>query len=80
MKLSVSLSDQDVAALDHYIAQVFAFQVLLPAEETGLRIDSKAQAEQVRAVSVDRVGAAIGRLNVRAMAELDQALRPHLQL
>ncbi len=62
------------------IAQVFAFQVLLPADETGLRADSKAQAEQVRAVSVDRVGAAIGRLSVRALAELDQALRLHLQL
>lgn len=33
------------------VARVFAFQVALPAELTGLRVDSKAQAEQVRSVS-----------------------------
>jgi mRNA interferase MazF len=33
------------------IARVFAFQVLLRASATGLRVDSKAQAEQVRSDS-----------------------------
>jgi len=28
--------------------RIFPFQTLLPAEDTGLRVDSKAQAEQVR--------------------------------
>src|SRR4051794_24359186 len=38
------------------IARVFPFQTLLPADATGLRVASKAQAEQVRSVSVERVG------------------------
>jgi mRNA interferase MazF len=43
-------------------ARVFPFQVLLPADHTGLRVDSKAQAEQVRSVAVGRLGPALGRL------------------
>ena len=61
-------------------ARVFPFQVLLPADEVGIRSDSKAQAEQVRAVSVDRIGPVIGRLPARLVAQLDEALRLHLQL
>lgn len=60
--------------------RVFPFQVLLPAEETGLRMDSKAQAEQVRSVSVDRIGPMVGRLPTSLMTQLDDALRLHLQL
>lgn len=62
------------------VARVFPFQVLLPAEETGIHRDSKAQAEQVRSVSVERLGPAIGRLPIHLMAQLDDALRLHLQL
>jgi mRNA interferase MazF len=62
------------------VAHVFPFQVLLPAEVSGLRVDSKAQAEQVRAISVERLGPPLGRLPASVMAELDQALRLHLQL
>ena len=61
-------------------SRVFAFQVLLPAEETGLPMDSKAPAEQVRSVSVERVGAMIGRLPTQLVTQLDDALRLHLQL
>lgn len=61
-------------------ARVLAFQTLLPAAETGLRVDSKAQAEQVRSVSVERVGPVLGRVPPRLMAELDDALRLHLDL
>ena len=35
------------------IEQVYPFQVLLAAQATGLDVDSKAQAEQVRSVAVD---------------------------
>src|SRR5260370_32734790 len=42
------------------IARVHPFQVLLRAAETGLHRDSKAQAEQVRAVSIQRVGPRLG--------------------
>jgi mRNA interferase MazF len=37
------------------VTRVYPFQVLLPAEASGLDQDSKAQAEQVRSVSVVRV-------------------------
>ncbi|HRA75300.1 MAG TPA: type II toxin-antitoxin system PemK/MazF family toxin [Propionicimonas sp.] len=62
------------------VTHVFPFQVLLPAGDAGLRVDSKAQAEQVRSVSVERIGPVIGRLPVRLMSKLDDALRLHLQL
>ncbi|NMM21931.1 MAG: type II toxin-antitoxin system PemK/MazF family toxin [Phycicoccus sp.] len=59
---------------------VFPFQVLLRATATDLRADSKAQAEQVRSVTVERVGPVLGRVPPQLMAEVDQALRLHLQL
>jgi mRNA interferase MazF len=62
------------------VARVFAFQVLLPAELSGLRVDSKAQCEQIRAVSVKRLGAVLGRLPAALMRRVDDALRLHLQL
>ncbi len=60
--------------------RVYPFQVLLPADLTGLRHDSKAHAEQVRSVAVERIGEHIGQLPAGLMAELDQALRIHLSL
>lgn len=62
------------------IDRVFPFQVLLSADETGLRMDSKAQGEQIRSVSVERLGQVIGRVPAHQMAQLDDALRIHLQL
>lgn len=62
------------------LTRVFPFQVLLPAESTGLRVDSKAQCEQVRAVSVERLGPALGQLPASIMGEVDAALRLHMQL
>jgi mRNA interferase MazF len=62
------------------IARVHPFQALLPADETGLRLDSKAQAEQVRSVSVERIGPVLGQLPAAIMAEVDAALRLHLDL
>ena len=61
-------------------ARVYPFQVLLPARHTGLRRDSKAQAEQVRSVAVQRIGKTIGQLPAALVTELDQALRVHLSL
>ncbi len=60
--------------------RVYPFQVLLPAAATGLRQDSKAQAEQIRAVSVERLGTALGRVPRDLMARVDDALRLHLEL
>ena len=69
-----------VVPLTSTITRVFPFQVLLPAAETGIPVDSKAQAEQVRSVSVERLGPVIGRLPTHLMTQLDDALRLHLQL
>lgn len=61
-------------------AVIHPFQVLMTAADTGLRVDSKAQAEQVRAVSVERVGGLAGLLPLDLMAQLDDAIRLHLAL
>jgi mRNA interferase MazF len=62
------------------ISRVFPFQALLPADRTGLAVDSKAQAEQVRAVAVERIGPVLGQVPLDLMSELDDALRVHLEL
>ena len=62
------------------VTRVYPFQVLLPALECGLRLDSKAQAEQVRSVTIERVGRRVGQLSSPLLAELEDALRLHLDL
>jgi mRNA interferase MazF len=61
-------------------SRVYPFQVFLPAEESGLSRDSKVQAEQVRSVAVDRIGRVVGTVPPDLMAEVDAALRLHLDL
>lgn len=62
------------------VDRVHPFQVLLPAGTAGLTRDSKAQAEQVRSINTERIGAQLGRLPDPLMASLDDALRLHLAL
>lgn len=62
------------------IERVYPFQVFLPAASTGLPRDSKAQAEQVRSVAVERVTERRGALAPDLVRELDRALRLHLSL
>ena len=62
------------------IEHVYPFQVLLPAAETRLDRDSKAQAEQVRSIAVERVGDRLGVVPNSIMVDLDEALRLHLGL
>jgi mRNA interferase MazF len=62
------------------VKRIYPFQVLLPASASGLPRDSKAQAEQVRSIAVGRVGNLMGRLPPSLLAELDDALRLHLDL
>ena len=69
-----------VVPITSNISRVFPFQVLLPADYVGIRVDSKAQAEQVRSVSIERIGPVIGRLPTHLISKLDDALRLHLQL
>ncbi|MFN8034448.1 MAG: type II toxin-antitoxin system PemK/MazF family toxin [Acidimicrobiia bacterium] len=62
------------------VTRVYPFQVLLTSAATGLRADSKAQAEQVRSVAVERVGERVGQLSAETVDALDEALRLHLAL
>jgi mRNA interferase MazF len=62
------------------VERAYPFQVLLPSTATGLPRDSKAQAEQVRSVAVERVGRRIGALPAPLLDPLDGALRLHLAL
>lgn len=62
------------------IDRIYPFQVLLTSGSTGLPRDSKAQAEQVRSVAVERIGARVGSLSAADIGALDGALRLHLAL
>lgn len=62
------------------VGRVYPFQLLLPAVDTGLPRDSKAQAEQVRSIAVERIGGRIGLVPPPLLADLDRALRLHLAL
>ena len=69
-----------VVPLTTNVARVYPFQVLLAAERCGLPHESKAQAEQIRSVSVERLGEVIGRLPPDLIEEVDEAIRLHLAL
>jgi mRNA interferase MazF len=62
------------------VDRVYPFQVLLKATDTGIDRDSKAQAEQVRSISVERVSQKVGTVPPALMLAIDDALRLHLAL
>lgn len=62
------------------LRHVHPFQVELPAADTGLAHDSKAQAEQVRSIAAERLTRRVGELPTDLAARLDEALRLHLAL
>ena len=62
------------------IDKVYPFQVLVAAAGSGLGVDSKAQAEQVRSVARQRLLRRIGRVSPAELTDLDDALRLHLAL
>jgi len=69
-----------VAPMTSNLKRIFPFQVRIPATSTGLDHDSKAQAEQVKAVDLDRFFHRIGSASAEYMAQVDDALRVHLSL
>lgn len=69
-----------VVPVSSNLRRVYPFQVLLPADETGLRTDSKALAEQVRSVDAERLTRRVATVPTHLMAALDDALRLHLSL
>ena len=69
-----------VIPLTSSTSRVLPFQVFLPSEATGLPKDSKAQAEQVRSIAVERVGEVVGWLPSGLMKLVNEALILHLSL
>lgn len=69
-----------VVPLTTNTTRVLPFHVLVPADRSGLATDSKAQAEQVRAVWVARVVRPLGWVPTEFMGAIDEALRVHLSL
>jgi mRNA interferase MazF len=69
-----------VVPITSNVESIYPFQVLLKASVNGLDRDSKAQAEQIRSVSVERVGGRVGVVPNESLVELDEALRLHLAL
>ena len=62
------------------VRRAYLFQVRLAARDCGLRRDSKARAEQIRAVVDERLRDRVGRVPQRRTNEVDAALRLHLSL
>lgn len=62
------------------VRRVYPFQVRLPVRSCGLGRESKAQAEQIRSVAIERLRNRVGRAPQRTMAEIDAAMRLHLAL
>lgn len=70
-----------VVPLTSSTARVLPFQVFIaPDANNGLVVESKAQAEQVRSVDVERFVARRGRVDAATLARLDQALILQLDL
>ena len=69
-----------VIPLSGRVETVYPFQALVASETAGMPEDTKAHAEQVRSISVERVGPKLGMVPAVEMAEVDRALRMQLGL
>jgi mRNA interferase MazF len=69
-----------VVPLTSSVERILPFQVFLPSDATGLRADSKAQPEQIRAISSNRLSKMLGQVPADYLEQLDNALRLHLAL
>lgn len=63
-------------------ARVYPFEVLLPATATGLPVDSKARAQQIRTIAKERLQGSqhIGAVGPDTMQRIEAAIRLHLAL
>jgi mRNA interferase MazF len=63
------------------VARIYPFEVELSPKESGLPRPSKAQAQQIRTISKERIsGRVLGRLGIVLMRKADDAMRLHLNL
>lgn len=69
-----------VIPLTSNLSSVYAFQLLLPTDRTGLNQDSKAQTELIGSVALTRVRQRLGHVPEDLMRALDGRIRLHLAL
>lgn len=63
------------------VSKIYPFEVFLTPRESGLPKPSKAQAQQIRTISRERLrGSALGRLSLTLMRRAEDAMRLHLDL
>lgn len=63
------------------VSRVYPFEVFLSPKESGLPKPSKAQAQQIRTISKERIaGRALGQLGIALMRRAAEAIRLHLDL
>lgn len=63
------------------LTRIFPFEVALSCADSGLPKDSKAQAQQIRTISKERIQSRpVGRLAAAKLQEIDAAIRLHLAL
>ena len=69
-----------VVPLTSNVDAIYASQVLLPLQRTGLDRDSKAQIELLRHINLGRISKTLGVMPPDLMRGVDQRLREHLAL
>lgn len=70
-----------VVPLTSQVNRVYPFEVLLKMDDTGLPKPSKAQVQQIRTISKQRIlGRPVGRLELGPMQNVEAALKLHLDL
>lgn len=70
-----------VVPLTSQVNRVYPFEVLLTMDDTGLPKLSKAQVQQLRTISKQRIlGRQVGRLGIGPMQNIAAALKLHLDL
>lgn len=63
------------------VSRIYPFEVFLSSKDSALPKPSKAQAQQIRTISKERLyGAALGKLAAALMRRADDAIRLHLDL
>ncbi len=63
------------------VSRIYPFEIALSPRDCGLAKPSKAQAQQIRTISKERIrGEALGRLGPVLMRKAEEAIRLHLDL
>lgn len=62
------------------VDKIYPFEVKLLKGEGNLAVSSRAKADQIRTIDKTRLVQFVGDITPRAMAEIEQAMRHHLDL